>query len=300
MKTLAPIAIFAYNRPEHLSKCIDSLKRNSVATQTKLFLFSDGPKNNKDVEKIKQVRSKLSKVCGFEHVELICEERNKGLARSIIDGVNLILENSNEIIVLEDDLIVSNDFIEYMNAALDFYREKQKVFSISAYTAPIRVKPSATNSFFFQRINSWGWATWKDRWDSVDWGVEDFDNFMRNKQEIKGFNQGGEDLSAMLLKQKLKQIDSWAIRFNYACFRQNKLNLYPAKSKIQNLGIDNSGSNTKKTRKFDTKVSNEPVHFSGGIIEDSTIKKKYAKFLSPSIFRRLVNKYKIYKYARQL
>lgn len=297
MKNFAPIVVFAYNRPDHLKSCVDSLRKNEIASKSNLYVFSDGAKNERDSSKVNEVRKVIESIKGFNKIEYFYEPQNVGLAKSIINGVTKILESYNQIIVLEDDLIVSNDFLTYMNSALDEYRVLKDVFSVSAYKAPINIE-SAANTFFFQRINSWGWATWKDRWETVDWEVKDFDYFIRSKEERRKFNRGGEDLSVMLLKQKLGVINSWAIRFNYACYRQTKLNLYPGTSKVFNSGTDNSGTHIGATSKYNTEISNSELIFNFEIKEDLQFAKKYRRFFKPSIIRQFINWFKIQAYIR--
>ena len=295
-KSLVPIAVFSYNRLTHLEKCIESLKRNALSCESELYVFSDGPKTVGDEIKVDKIRTFIKKINGFKQVKYHFADKNKGLASSIISGVSEVIEEHGKIIVLEDDLTVSHDFIDYMNKALEFYEEQERVFSISAYCAPIQFNNYDKDVFFYQRINSWGWGTWRNRWNLVDWELNDFDSFLSDKFKRWEFNSGGTDLTMMLLKYKMGLIDSWAIRFNYACFKRNKLNLYPVKSKILNLGTDDSGTHTRKSTKFDTLISSEEVTFVDLIEENEKIKITYSAFLSPSIFRRLINKYKIWRF----
>ena len=299
MTKLSPIAIFSYNRIDHLKKSLESLQKNTLAPQSDLYIFSDGAKNADDINKIEQIREYLKSITGFNKVNLIYSKENKGLANSIIQGVSEVLKHHDRIIVLEDDLLLSKDFVEYMTNALDYYRNSEKVFSISAYCAPINIKNYNQDVFFFRRINSWGWATWKNRWDSVDWQLKDFGEFIFDRRKRNEFDEGGKDLTMMLLKYKLGVIDSWAIRFNFACFKQKKLNLYPAKSKVLNLGIDNSGTNTRRTRKFDTNINDNKINQECFVEEDNELKKIYSRFYRPSMYRRLINLYKLNKYINR-
>jgi glycosyltransferase involved in cell wall biosynthesis len=295
-KQLAPIAIFTYNRLKHLRQTIESLQRNGFAKDSELFIFSDGPKKDSDKQIIVEIRQYLKTIVGFKKIQVFERESNFGLAKSIITGLSDLFSLYAEVIVLEDDLTVSIDFIEFMNSALNLYQNKEKVFSISAYCAPIQIPDYPFDTFFFQRINSWGWATWKDRWNSVDWELKDFNQFIASPIKRKAFNRGGKDLSMMLLKCKLNVISSWAIRFNYACFKQGKLNLYPLRSKVSNSGLDNSGTHTKKSTKFDVDVDHEHVEFNAPVEETKMISRIYMKFLSPSLIRQLINCFKIYRY----
>lgn len=112
---LAPITLFVYNRPDHTNKTIEALKKNKFAKESELFIFSDGPKKQEDASKVKEVRKYLKTIDGFNDVFIKESEKNKGLANSIISGVTEVINKYRKVIVLEDDLITSPVFLEYMN-----------------------------------------------------------------------------------------------------------------------------------------------------------------------------------------
>ena len=57
---LAPIVVFAYNRPNHLFRCIESLLANPESSESSLHIFVDGPKNNLD--KVILLSGKITKL----------------------------------------------------------------------------------------------------------------------------------------------------------------------------------------------------------------------------------------------
>ncbi len=297
MNNLAPIALFVYNRLDHLKQTISSLQKNLLAEKSKLYIFSDAPKTNKDAERVNAVRNYVSKIQGFEEVIVVKRDKNFSLAESIIDGVSGLIKRFGKIIVLEDDLLLSKDFLQYMNDALNIYENEKQIFSIAGYSAPIKIPDDYEEDvFLFKRINSWGWASWKDRWESVDWSMSYFNDFICDKKQRKRFDEGGQDLSIMLLKQYTGKINSWAIRFNYACFIQQKQNVYPLGSKVANLGTDGSGTHVGKTSKYDNLLNEESVKFPAKLTVNKTIEKNYINFFKPSIFRQFINFFKIRMY----
>jgi hypothetical protein len=144
---------------------------------------------------------------------------------------------------MEDDLVTSPDFLAYLAAALEKYEKEPSVFSVTGFQFPIRV-PAAYpfDAYFSYRANSWGWATWRNRWEKADWSVSDYGAFRRNRADRRMFNRGGDDLSFMLDRQMRGEIDSWAIRWAYAHFRQDAYCLFPVKSRVRNIGFDGSGT----------------------------------------------------------
>lgn len=263
----APVVVFVYNRPEHTRKTIESLAENYLAKETDVFIFSDAAKNEKSTENVEMTRKYIETVPNrnlFNSVEIIKAQKNKGLANSVINGVNEIIEKFGEVIVVEDDLVSSKDFLQYMNGALDYYKKNESIWSISGYNIPIDI-PSDYNQdvYLSYRGCSWGWATWKDRWNKVDWTVSDYDSFKNNKELRKKFNLGGRDMSNMLDLQMQEKIDSWAIRWCYAQFKLDMYTVYPVKSRIKNTGLDGSGTHNGLTTHYNVnfKKDNEKCEF---------------------------------------
>ncbi|HTI61598.1 sugar transferase [Mucilaginibacter sp.] len=242
---LAPILLFTYKRFESLKDTVQALQQNSLAAESDLYIFSDGCKKNEDLEQVTKVREFIKTITGFKKITITEQEKNKGLANSIIDGVTSVMKFSDKVIVLEDDLYTTPNFLNFMNDALDFYASKPKVFSVSAYSFDLgESKADTDDAYFVNRGWSWGWGTWKDRWDDVDWQVKDYENFKNDKRRRKEFAKGGTDLNIMLHRQVSGLIDSWAIRWFYHQYKVGGLTLYPVHSKVRNNGFDEYATHT--------------------------------------------------------
>jgi len=261
MKKKVPIIIFTYRR--NIDKLIKSLLKNSLSKETKLFIFSDSYKNELDKVDVLSVRKSLKRIHGFNSITIFESSINKGLADSVIYGVSKIIKEYEEVIVLEDDLIVSKDFLEYMNGALNFYRDNEDIWSISGYTPAMKCLDYYEKDVFLSlRANSWGWATWKNRWDKIDWNIQEWNDFKNDNQAINSFNKGGNDLFKMLETQMLGKIDSWAIRWCYNQFKYTSYTVYPTKSKLINNGFDDKGThNSSGMTRWHTTISHNSVKF---------------------------------------
>jgi glycosyltransferase involved in cell wall biosynthesis len=285
-----PIIIFAYNRPKHLQRLIDSLRRNPECNDTDLYIFADGAKAAGDAD-VDAVREVVKKIDGFRSVTPIFREKNIGLAANIIDGVSSTINRHGTAIVLEDDLVVTPHFIKYMRAALNHYKDSN-AFSIAGYSPRIDVPNDYKyDTYAIMRNCSWGWATWQDRWNQVDWDVKDFAEFFADNEAVKKFNQAGNDLSTMLLKQQKGQIGSWSIRFCYAAFRLQMPTIYPTKSLVINGGADGSGSNIGNTSKYQTVTmeSLNEIRFCDNLAPKTEILKSFRRTYDTSLQRRLIN-----------
>lgn len=252
MKTdLAPIILFAFNRPDALKNTVESLLLNQEAKDSELFIFVDGARESKPGEsgKVKAVQEYVKSISGFKNTEYTFSGINKGLGNSIIQGVTRIINQYGKAIVLEDDLVFASNFLAFMNEGLDKYENDGKVFSICGYTNKVKVpKDYPYDAYFCTRSSSWGWATWVDRWNSVDWELKDWEQYARTEKRFNAW--GGSDCFGMLRSVKEGLGNSWAIRFCFAQFLQDKLSLFPIVSKVKNDGFDGDGTNCKKWSRF--------------------------------------------------
>ncbi|NJK84186.1 MAG: sugar transferase [Saprospiraceae bacterium] len=264
--------------------------QNPEAAESSLFVFADGAKSIQDQAPVAAVRAYLEQIKGFKEVHLHFSEQNQGLAQSVIRGVSLVLQKYESAIVLEDDLLFSKDFLQFMNAALAAYREHQHIFSISGYLYPIALPASFANDvLLLPRASSWGWATWRDRWEQADWQVQDFVALRQDRPTQKAFQAGGEDLLAMLYKQQKGEISSWAVRWSYAHFRQEAYCLFPKYSKVQNIGTDSSGTHLPNTQKYNTALSDKPLQLTAKPVLLPEAVQALQNFFRLSPWRRLLN-----------
>lgn len=247
----APIIIFAFNRLESLKNMVSSLLKNTESADSDLFVFVDGARQYKEgeVENVKNVQEYVKSITGFKSLHYIFSEKNKGLGPSIITGVTEIINMYGRAIVLEDDLMFTSNFLSFMNQGLEKYEFECKVFSICGYSNRVkRQEEYKADSYFCVRSSSWGWATWTDRWNSVDWKLEPFEQYLCKKSSFNKW--GGSDCFGMLKGWHDGKNKSWAIRFCFAQFLQDKLSLFPIESKVINEGFDGKGTNCKKWSRF--------------------------------------------------
>lgn len=258
---LAPIVVFAFNRVDTLQNTIESLKKNKEAKNSELFVFVDGPRMNKDGEKeqVLAVQEYVKTISGFKKLNYKFSETNKGLAPSVISGATEIFKYYNKIIVIEDDLILSRSFLQYMNHMLDLYVNDNRIMQVSGWGCKLtKHKDYPFDAFLNKRARSWSWATWKDRWETVDWEVKDWNEFSNDLKKIYQFNKQGSDLFKMLKGYMTKKNCSWYIRFQYAMHKQNKYSVQPIRSLVINDGFGGNATNCKNYNRY--KVDFEENH----------------------------------------
>lgn len=287
---IAPIVLFVFNRPEHTRKTIESLLANRLSDRSDLFIFSDGAKSLDDVKAVKKVREYLKGVKGFQSIKIVEHYKNIGLANSVINGVEEIVQRFGRVIVIEDDLLLARGFLTYMNQALDIYEGNPKVFSVGGYSPPISISQHYPfDSYLSYRCCTWGWGTWADRWSRVDWQVKGFHEFINDSHLVKQFNRGGDDMSELLRLQILGKINSWGIRWDFAHFKNEAFCFRPTQSLASSSGNDGSGIHCGITDKYDVELS-EKYNFlypsNHELQVDADINDKFASFYDGKIRSR--------------
>lgn len=283
----APIALFAYARPWHTRQALDALLRNPEAPETDLVAFCDAARHPGVAEPVAQVRALLRGVTGFRSVRLVEREQNLGLARSIISGVGEVLDAHGQVIVVEDDLVVSPYFLAYMNEGLRRYADDARVASIHAYQYPLdRPVPPL---FFLRGADCWGWATWSRAWRHFRPDAAQLAAQLQQQGLVRSFDMDGRyPFHRMLRRQAAGQLDSWAIRWHASAWLDGMLTLYPGRSHALNIGADGSGTHCATTVDLGDALADQPTDWGAAppVQEDAAGREAVARALQ-QIRRRL-------------
>ena len=289
---IAPVILFAYNRADHLYKTLSALSDNTLAKETEVFVFVDGPKTEQGRSATQQVIECVEKfnVGFFLQLHMIVAEKNKGLASSVIDGVTKIINEYGKAVVLEDDSVSSRHYLSFMNQALDFYEQQKDVWSIGGFTIPMCLPEDYRKDIIAtQRVSSCAWATWKDRWELIDWSNKPYKKFRFSFKTRRNFNAWGNDRASMYDDQMNGRINSWAIRFDYAMFVNNGMNIIPRESLIENIGIDGSGTHSQASAqaRFQVALSKKNSWDFQIVEKDERIRKEFCKPFHSNLLNRM-------------
>lgn len=241
----SPIALFVYNRPRHTQQTLEALQKNSLAEESILYVFSDSSKlgaNEETLNNIQLVRNLVKSKSWCKEVVLIEKKENMGLANSIITGVTDVVGKHGSVIVLEDDIVTSPGFLQYMNDALNMYENDDRVGCIHAWNYALDTSKQKESTFFLKGADCWGWATWKRSWDLFELDGQKLLNEIQDKKLEYSFNRNGTQPFIQMLEDQIAgKNDSWAIRWHASLFLNNKFCLWPTKSIVTNIGLDGSG-----------------------------------------------------------
>ena len=293
MNVLAPIAVFTYNRPKHTLRTLNALLMNPLANESDIIIYSDSARTANHNKAVDEVRSYLSGLTGFRSIKVIHRDKNFGLAESIIQGVTEVLQQSEKVIVLEDDIVVSPYFLEYMNEALEQFVDDDRVISVHGYVYPVDIE--LPEAFFLPGADCWGWATWRRGWALFNSDGQYLLDELVRRHLIQEFDYNGAYPYSNMLKTQIKGAnDSWAIRWHASAFLAGKLTLYPGRSLVHNIGTDGSGTHCGDSDSMDAKLSETKINLNNIAVEPSQMgREAFENFLRQSqkrLLHRLLGK----------
>ena len=297
---LAPITLFVYNRPENTAQTLEALSNNDLSSESDLFVFCDGPKENADDDTkkaIQKVRDVVKSKSWCETVTIYESDTNKGLADSIVEGVTKIVNKFGKIIVLEDDIVTSNGFLKYMNEALDLYENEKKVMHIASYLPYTNSISSLPETFLSRFMSCWGWATWKTDWDKANWDTQFLYDQIADSKVRYAFNLEGVLNYHEQLENNLNgKINTWAIKWFTSIFLNKGLCLYPKQTLSENIGLDGSGLHCNEQDlstnfEFDRSTKVNKIHIKESKSGKTYLKRFFKYGYDSSTTKRLKEKY---------
>jgi hypothetical protein len=297
MNILAPIVVFTYNRPEHTLRTFNALLENPLANESDIIIYSDSAKTANHNKSVDEVRSLLSEITGFRSKKVIHRDKNFGLAESIIQGVTEVLQESEKVIVLEDDMVVSPYFLEYMNEALEQFVEDDRVISVHGYVYPVDFE--LPEAFFVKGADCWGWATWRRGWEIFEPNGQFLLDELMRRHLIQEFDYNGAYPYSNMLSAQIKGAnDSWAIRWHASAFLAGKLTLYPGRSLVHNSGNDGSGTHCGNSDRMEVKLSKTKINLDNIAVESSRIGREafeiFFKQSQKSLLHQFFGKIKVF------
>lgn len=287
--SLAPVIIYVYNRVDKIKNCIDALLLNYLANEVDLFVISDGPHAN-DVEAVNSIRSYLADLTGFRSINVLARQSNWGATKSTSSAEHLIGSLYQRFIAMEDDNIVSKNFLNYMNQALDYYKHDSRVFSICGYKAPFNLPENYSRDVWFSPWhNAWTYATWYDRWSRLDIESNDFSETFKSISKRKRLRELGlfmYDAAWLDWKGFARANDA---RICMHMFHNAMVTVAPSVSLNFNDGQDGTGLHAKKTSRFEVDLSNgEKINFNFVAFDqlDDNVISMFVKFMDRGFFYR--------------
>jgi len=233
---IAPVLVQVYNRKEHFINCIESLAQCRLANQTHLFITSDAPKSDKDKALVEEIRNYCANITGFKKVDIIAPEKNLGVVEIGNKAVERIFSEYDTLIWSEDDNIFSQNFLEFINGGLEFYKDNPNVFAICGYKHYFNLPHKYPNDIFASvYIAAWGFGIWKEKYQNVNFYPTEIDISTNGKKQMS-------NLWYRLMIDTISNNKAYGdVLMTYHCLKHNLINIFPVMSLVQNHGNDGSG-----------------------------------------------------------
>jgi len=257
------VCLFVYNRVSHVKNILMSLSKCDNFYDFKIYIFADNFKISKKNDKfeVNLVRNEILKFKKKNKNTFIkFLKTNLGLYKNLTKGISYVLTKHSSVIVLEDDLVLDKNFLNFMLNSLEKFKNKKNILQISGYSYPINYKSNV--AYFLNLASCWGWATWSDRWrDFIKFSKnekliqQEYNNIKSNYSKKSEFNiNGSYNYLKMLKKQMTSKINSWGILFYLYSFHKSFLNLFPPFTLVENRGFDGSGFHKSTSNVFNRVV----------------------------------------------
>lgn len=248
------VLILFFNRPDALGAVFEQVRK---AQPTRLFLYQDGPRGERDLPGIEACRKVVEDVDWPCEVHRLYQEKNYGCDPSEYISQKWAFSHVDKCIVLEDDDIPSISFFRFCKEMLDRYENDQRISMITG-TNYDEVTPDMPYDYFFATTFSIsGWASWRrviDQWDEHytflddDFNLRQLDDYIKERKFQQNF------IEFCRYHRSVGKAYYETI-FHAAIFFNSGLSIVPCVNMISNLGacgegVHLSGSNEDLPRAY--------------------------------------------------
>lgn len=250
----APVMVPTLCRSQHFIRMIESLKRNTWAKYTDVYVGIDFPPSEKYEQGWREICdyvdhgdfSAFAKFVVFKH------ETNLGSGKNSDFLYEYIKQRYSCWIYADDDVEFSPNFLEYEDKLLWKYRNDEDIICISGYSYPLSWKLKEGANCLKQNfcVSSWGFGFWTDRTERVNQYInsggllKDARKFIKNGNYKRMTDACFRDYFSATLSygSQTHLFKTWSdvsLRAYVAC--KNRYCIFPAVSMVRNYGFDGSG-----------------------------------------------------------
>lgn len=244
-----PVVLFCFNRSIELKQVLTAIRKSKFSEDRLYYVFVDGPRDEKDIADIDAVCTLLDefKRSGF-NVIITNREQNIGLRRNIVNGLDEIFLKCGSAIILEDDIVVGENFFEYMDSRLIKYSQYHKISAVNAWCSRNLPFQSTYRSTIFR---CWGWGTWAEIWNQYRRDVSLYYDRPKWLMRITFDNLFTEDFSQQMLHNLQGKKDTWAVYFSHLIYRNRYHCISPTISLTKNIGFENPTNTFMKIKQWE-------------------------------------------------
>lgn len=268
-----PIVLLVFNRPEVVARVFKEIRE--IQPQI-LFIVADGPRNELEKSLCGQARAVTEQIDWDCEVYRNYSESNLGCRKRVSSGITWAFEQVDEAIILEDDCIPHPSFFDYCQTLLDYYRNDERIMSISGDNFQNGQWRGDGSYYFSHYPHCWGWATWKRAWQKYDDDLALWEPLKASGLLSSLFNNPAEARYWTSTFDQLMMTgkpDSWAYRWAYSCWTNSGLTVLPNINLVSNIGFGTDSTHTR-----------QKTHAQANLPTSSILEIKHPSFVVRDIF----------------
>lgn len=232
------VLLLFFTRSDTFQKVFEEVKK---ARPSRLFLYQDGPRDERDLPGIEACR----RIVSDENIDWECDvqrnylKENQGCDPSGFRSHQWAFSLADKVIILEDDVVPSQSFFPFCKEMLDRYENDERISMIAGFNTD-EVTPDIPYDYFFTSFQSiWGWASWRrvaKRWEG-DYAFM-HDNF--NLQQLKALaSQRGyrNDMFRMFSDHSQSGKEYFESIYWADMALNSGLSIMPTKNLVNNIGM---------------------------------------------------------------
>jgi hypothetical protein len=254
------VVVFCYNRPFFTKDLLINL---SLYTFDDLYICIDGAKNNtNDRILVSEVLTQAHQFSNNNKCKLIINNENKGLKTNIESTITSLFEYHSKLIIIEDDVVISNSFFCFMEQALFKFANDKNIGHVTGYNmVPKKLLLTQESNFRLSIFGgSYAWGTWSDRWEKYNPKIS-FGMILKIliiiSIKLKNPLPGIKWVINLLLA-KFRLVDTWAWRWFIAITCNKLFCVVPNVNLVDYRGRE-SGSNLRLKIHYDELPSEDAI-----------------------------------------
>ena len=264
IKVYAPILIPTLCRFETFVKCVESLAKCTGAEHSELYIALDYPSKDVHWDGYKKIVEYLPTIHGFKHVHITKREQNFGVTKNARELIDRISAQYDRFIFTEDDNVFSPNYLEYINKGLEKYRDDPNVIAICGFNYPFpymkKIDGYDFNAFPITAYTAWGVARWTNK---IPY---DFVNSEKAKEIIFSWHTvrklWKQDMHATIHRLLYRYKNAYSdLMYHLYCIMENKYVIFPAISKVRNLGFEGNATNCRPNPIYANQTIDTELHF---------------------------------------
>lgn len=234
-----PVLFITFARPEYARQTWEGIK--SAQPKTLYFYSNKGRVDkNGELERNNEIRAYINEIDWECDLHTFFREECVNVYDSLRGAIDWLFDNEEQGIILEEDCVPTNAFFSFCDQMLEKFKDDWRVWCVSGDNI-IKENPSGYDYFFSHLHAMYGWASWADRWNNIDWDnlyIEEtissglYYRLFKTREQAKS-----KEKTLIRRKEFLQKTKCWDYVFGLKMDQYGALTVMPKKHLVKNIGL---------------------------------------------------------------